>query len=130
MSRCRPIKSATNCPVTKPDGSDQSASETSRRQNCCQALRLTSDHHKRSYTRVVRNPTFSAVASKIRFCDFLTDYYERNHPYAPQVTIPAAHGVTAILDGQQRLTSSPAHRSIPPGPPCSPSSRDLAWARF
>jgi hypothetical protein len=46
-----------------------------------------------------------AVASKFRFYDFLTDYHERNHPYAPQVAIPAGQGVTAILDGQQRLTA-------------------------
>ena len=26
-------------------------------------------------------------------------------PYAPQVSIPAGQGVTAILDGQQRLTA-------------------------
>jgi hypothetical protein len=45
------------------------------------------------------------VASRFRFYDFLTDYHERNHPYAPQVTIPAGQGVTAILDGQQRLTA-------------------------
>ncbi len=47
----------------------------------------------------------SAVAARFRFYDFLTDYHERNNPYAPQVTIPAGQGVTAILDGQQRLTS-------------------------
>ena len=46
-----------------------------------------------------------AVASRFRFYDFLTDYHERNHPYAPQVAIPAGQGVTAILDGQQRLTA-------------------------
>lgn len=45
------------------------------------------------------------VATRFRFYDFLTDYHERNHPYAPQVTIPAGQGVTAILDGQQRLTA-------------------------
>jgi hypothetical protein len=45
------------------------------------------------------------VASKFRFYDFLTDYHERNHPYAPQVAIPPGQGVTAILDGQQRLTA-------------------------
>jgi hypothetical protein len=45
------------------------------------------------------------VASKFRFYDFLNDYHERNHPYAPQVSIPAGQGVTAILDGQQRLTA-------------------------
>jgi len=46
-----------------------------------------------------------AVVSRFRFYDFLTDYHERNHPYAPQVAIPAGQGVTAILDGQQRLTA-------------------------
>lgn len=46
-----------------------------------------------------------AVASRFRFYDFLTDYHERTHPYAPQVAIPAGQGVTAILDGQQRLTA-------------------------
>ena len=46
-----------------------------------------------------------AVASKFRFYDFLADYHERNHPYASQVAIPAGQGVTAILDGQQRLTA-------------------------
>lgn len=45
------------------------------------------------------------VASRFRFYDFLTDYHERNHPYAPQVAIPPGQGVTAILDGQQRLTA-------------------------
>ena len=45
------------------------------------------------------------VAASFRFYDFLTDYHERNHPYAPQVSISAGHGVTAILDGQQRLTA-------------------------
>ena len=45
------------------------------------------------------------MASRFRFYDFLTDYHERNHPYAPQVAIPAGQGVTAILDGQQRLTA-------------------------
>jgi Protein of unknown function DUF262 len=46
-----------------------------------------------------------AVVARFRFYDFLTDYHERNHPYAPQVAIPAGQGVTAILDGQQRLTA-------------------------
>jgi hypothetical protein len=46
-----------------------------------------------------------AVAARFRFYDFLTDYHERTNPYAPQVTIPADQGVTAILDGQQRLTA-------------------------
>ena len=45
------------------------------------------------------------VASRFRFYDFLVDYHERNQPYAPPLTIPAGQGVTAILDGQQRLTA-------------------------
>lgn len=45
------------------------------------------------------------LASSFRFYDFLADYHERNHPYAPPVQIPAGRGVVAILDGQQRLTS-------------------------
>jgi hypothetical protein len=45
------------------------------------------------------------VATRFRFYDFLADYHERNHPYAAPLTVPAGQGVTAILDGQQRLTS-------------------------
>lgn len=44
-------------------------------------------------------------ASKFAFYDFLTDYHEKNNPYAPKTVIPANQGVVAILDGQQRLTA-------------------------
>lgn len=39
------------------------------------------------------------------FYDFLTDYHERDHPYATKAIVPQGQGVTAILDGQQRLTA-------------------------
>ena len=44
-------------------------------------------------------------AQEFRFYEFLTNYHERNHPYAPIATIPAGGSVTAVLDGQQRLTA-------------------------
>lgn len=44
-------------------------------------------------------------AQEFRFYEFLTDYHELNHPYAPIAHVPAGHGVTAVLDGQQRLTA-------------------------
>ena len=44
-------------------------------------------------------------ASQFAFYDFLTDYHERDNPYAPKTVIPAGQGVDAILDGQQRLTA-------------------------
>lgn len=40
-----------------------------------------------------------------QFYDFLTDYHEKNNPYAPKTSVPAGHEVVAILDGQQRLTA-------------------------
>jgi hypothetical protein len=39
------------------------------------------------------------------FYDFITDYHERKHPYAPVAHVVPGNGVTAILDGQQRLTA-------------------------
>ena len=45
------------------------------------------------------------LASSFRFYDFLADYHEKLHPYATAVQVPTGHGVIAILDGQQRLTS-------------------------
>lgn len=45
------------------------------------------------------------LASSFRFYDFLADYHEKTQPYASALQIPAGHGVVAILDGQQRLTS-------------------------
>ncbi|EFC86850.1 DUF262 domain-containing protein [Parafrankia sp. EUN1f] len=44
-------------------------------------------------------------AQSYTFYDFLTYYHERDHPYASKASVPAGHGVTAILDGQQRLTA-------------------------
>lgn len=46
-----------------------------------------------------------ATADRYTFYDFLTDYHEKDHPYAPKSPLPAGQGVTAILDGQQRLTA-------------------------
>ncbi|WP_182883952.1 DUF262 domain-containing protein [Microbispora sp. H10949] len=39
------------------------------------------------------------------FYDFLTHYHERDTPYATKATVPSGSGVTAVLDGQQRLTA-------------------------
>jgi hypothetical protein len=47
----------------------------------------------------------SEQASKFAFYDFLTDFHEKNNPYAPKTVIPPNQGVVAILDGQQRLTA-------------------------
>ena len=44
-------------------------------------------------------------ASDYAFYDFLTHYHERDNPYASKATVPHGHGVTAVLDGQQRLTA-------------------------
>ncbi len=43
--------------------------------------------------------------SDFTFYDFITDYHEKDNPYAPRATIPPGREVTAILDGQQRLTA-------------------------
>jgi len=47
----------------------------------------------------------SEQASKFTFYDFISDYHEKNNPFAPPRKIPAGQGATAILDGQQRLTA-------------------------
>ena len=47
----------------------------------------------------------SQFASKYTFYEFLTHYHEKSNPFAPQKNIPAGQGMTAILDGQQRLTA-------------------------
>lgn len=44
-------------------------------------------------------------AQSFRFYEFITDYHELNHPYAPIAHIPVGSAVTAVLDGQQRLTA-------------------------
>ena len=46
-----------------------------------------------------------AQAAEFTFYDFITNYHEKNHPYAPTKQIPSGQGATAILDGQQRLTA-------------------------
>ncbi|MHB1535830.1 MAG: DUF262 domain-containing protein [Acidimicrobiales bacterium] len=45
-------------------------------------------------------------ADAYTFYDFISDYHEKNPPYAPVTHLTPSHGVTAILDGQQRLTSA------------------------
>lgn len=45
------------------------------------------------------------TAQSYTFYEFLTNYHERDHPYADKATVPAGSGTTAVLDGQQRLTS-------------------------
>ena len=45
------------------------------------------------------------TAGRYAFYDFLTDYHEKERPYAAKSPLPAGQGVTAILDGQQRLTA-------------------------
>ena len=46
-----------------------------------------------------------ATAQDYVFYDFLTDYHELNSPYADRKKVPTGEGTTAVLDGQQRLTS-------------------------
>ncbi|WP_328423922.1 DUF262 domain-containing protein [Micromonospora sp. NBC_00389] len=45
------------------------------------------------------------TATKYTFYDFLTDYHERDNPYAAKATVPTGSGIIAVLDGQQRLTA-------------------------
>src|SRR4051812_14825463 len=45
------------------------------------------------------------TADDYTFYEFLTNYHERDQPFAQKATVPANDGTTAILDGQQRLTS-------------------------
>jgi hypothetical protein len=46
-----------------------------------------------------------STAKQYTFYDFLTNYHERDHPYATKAVVPSGQPTTAILDGQQRLTS-------------------------
>jgi hypothetical protein len=39
------------------------------------------------------------------FYRFITDYHERDDPYATKAHVPHGTGLTAVLDGQQRLTA-------------------------
>lgn len=45
------------------------------------------------------------TAKDYTFYEFLTHYHERDKPFADRATVTAGAGTTAILDGQQRLTS-------------------------
>lgn len=45
------------------------------------------------------------TAQSYTFYEFLTNYHERDNPYADKATVPSGNGTTAVLDGQQRLTS-------------------------
>ncbi len=45
------------------------------------------------------------TAQSYTFYEFLTNYHERDNPYADKATVPSGSGTTAVLDGQQRLTS-------------------------
>lgn len=45
------------------------------------------------------------TASSYTFYDFLTNYHERDDPYASKATVPSGSGTLAVLDGQQRLTA-------------------------
>lgn len=45
------------------------------------------------------------TADNYTFYDFLTHYHEKENPFATKATVPTGNGTTAILDGQQRLTS-------------------------
>lgn len=45
------------------------------------------------------------TAESYTFYEFLTNYHERDNPYADKATVLAGSGTTAVLDGQQRLTA-------------------------
>lgn len=45
------------------------------------------------------------TATRFQFYDFITHFHERDAPFAVKATIPAGRAVTAVLDGQQRLTA-------------------------
>lgn len=46
-----------------------------------------------------------AHAREYRYYDFVRDFHERDAPHCPTLDVPPDRGVTAILDGQQRLTA-------------------------
>ena len=45
------------------------------------------------------------AATQFQFYGFIKDFHEKDHPYCPKADIPYGHTVTAVLDGQQRLTA-------------------------
>lgn len=44
-------------------------------------------------------------ARQFQFYSFIRDYHEKDHPFCPKADIPPGQTVTAVLDGQQRLTA-------------------------
>jgi Protein of unknown function DUF262 len=46
-----------------------------------------------------------ATAQSYTFYEFLTHFHERDKPFADKATVLSGSGTTAVLDGQQRLTS-------------------------
>ena len=45
------------------------------------------------------------TAQSYQFYGFITQYHAKNNPYAQKSVVPPGQGVTAVLDGQQRLTA-------------------------
>lgn len=45
------------------------------------------------------------TATEFQFYDFVRDYHELKGAHSPKVEVTKGHGVTAVLDGQQRLTA-------------------------
>lgn len=46
-----------------------------------------------------------AHVREYRYYDFVRNYHEKTAPHCPPLDVPPDQGVTAILDGQQRLTA-------------------------
>lgn len=46
-----------------------------------------------------------AQSDQYRFYDFVRNYHERDHPHCPPLPVQHAKALTAVLDGQQRLTA-------------------------
>lgn len=46
-----------------------------------------------------------STAQSYTFYEFLTNFHERDNPYAGKATLTSGSGTVAVLDGQQRLTS-------------------------
>ena len=44
-------------------------------------------------------------SGKYKFYDFVRDYHQRDNPHCPELGLLPAKSLTAILDGQQRLTA-------------------------
>lgn len=45
------------------------------------------------------------IATNFQFYGFIRDFHEKDRPYCPKEDIPTGQIVTAVLDGQQRLTA-------------------------